>query len=49
MGKKEFRSELNEFQDISKRLLGLREEMGTKRAKWRKPVDSRAYRLSERT
>jgi hypothetical protein len=39
---------LNEFQGILKRLLGLREEMDTKRVKWRKPADSRAYRMSRR-
>ena len=49
MSKREFKPGLNEFQGTSKRSLGLREEMDTKRVKWRKPADFRAYRLSGRT
>jgi hypothetical protein len=42
----EFRPGLNEFLGILKRLLGLKEEMSTERARWRKYASSRVYRLS---
>jgi hypothetical protein len=48
LNKGEFRPGLNEFQGISKRSLGSREEMSTRRAKQKKPADSRVYRLSGR-
>jgi hypothetical protein len=48
LSKGEFRLGLNEFQGTLKRSLGLREEMNTKRAKWRKLADSRVYRMSGR-